>query len=320
MTIIGYHASHEQFTPRQLLEYVQLAEGAGFQAAMCSDHFHPWSTDQGESGFSFAWLGAALQATQLPMGLVCAPGYRYHPAIVAQAVATLAQMFPDRVWAAFGSGQALNEAITGEPWPAKEERDERLLECVQVMRRLWAGEEVTHRGLVDTVEATLYTRPEQAPPALAAAITPETAAWVAEWADGMITVAHPIEELREVLEAFRSSGGADKPVYLQMQLSYADDDEAALAQAHEQWRSNIFGSSLLTQLSTPQHFEAAAEFVEPDDMQGPVRCSSQLEQHRDWIHEVLELGLDAVFLHNVGPNQRQFISAFGESVLPSLER
>ena len=318
MTTIGYHASHEQFPPSQLLDCVQQAEAAGFDAAMCSDHFHPWSTDQGESGFSFAWLGAALQATGLPMGVVCAPGYRYHPAIVAQATATLAEMFPQRFWPAFGSGQALNEAITGQQWPSKPERNARLEESVQIIRQLWSGETVDHRGLIHVEQATLYTRPDNPPPAFGAAITPGTARRVANWADGMITIAHPIDELEEVVDAFRNSGGADKPMYLQMQLSFADDDETALQQAYDQWRTNIFDSPLLSELRTPEQFEAAASFVEPDDLQGPVRCSSNLHRHTQWIREVLQLGFDAVFLHNVGPNQREFISAFGEQVLPKL--
>src|SRR5918997_6060747 len=129
MTRFGYHCSHEQYPPSELLENVQAAEAAGFEGAMCSDHFHPWTDAQGHSGFAWSWLGAALQATSLSFGTVNAPGDRYHPAIVAQAAATLAEMFPDRFWLAIGSGEALNEAITGARWPAKRERDARLREC-----------------------------------------------------------------------------------------------------------------------------------------------------------------------------------------------
>lgn len=186
MALLGYHASHEQFSPSALLRYVRRAEEAGFQAAMCSDHFNPWSHAQGESGYSFAWLGAALQATSMPIGLVCAPGYRQHPAIVAQALATLEELFPGRTWAAFGSGQALNESITGEPWPPKEERNQRLKECVEIITALWAGELVTHHGTVEIENACLHTRPEEPPPAMAAAVTPETARWAASWAQGVI--------------------------------------------------------------------------------------------------------------------------------------
>src|SRR3990170_3002084 len=148
MAAVGFHASHEQISPRRLLEAVAHAEAAGFSRAMCSDHFTPWSKRQGESGFAWSWLGAALQATSLPFGVVTAPGQRYHPTVMAQAVATLAEMYPGRFWAALGSGEAMNEHVTGDRWPDKATRDARLLEGVSVMRALLAGEEVTHHGLV----------------------------------------------------------------------------------------------------------------------------------------------------------------------------
>ena len=159
MTLFGYHASQEQFAPSQLLRYSQLAEDVGFQAIMCSDHFHPWSERQGESGFTFAWLGAVMQTTSVSFGSVCAPGQRYHPAIVAQAAATLADMFPERYWIALGSGQLLNEHITGERWINKADRNTRLKECADVIRRLWAGERVTYKGFINVDEAELYTLP-----------------------------------------------------------------------------------------------------------------------------------------------------------------
>ena len=159
MTVIGFHCSHEQINPAQLLRDVQHAEQAGFTAAMSSDHFSPWSERQGESGFAWAFLGAALATTQLPFGVVNAPGQRYHPAIVAQAIATLAQMFPGRIWAALGSGEASNERITGHEWPRKEVRDQRLVECVDVIRRLLRGEEVSAAA---AGAASAATRPRRA--------------------------------------------------------------------------------------------------------------------------------------------------------------
>jgi coenzyme F420-dependent glucose-6-phosphate dehydrogenase len=321
MAIIGYHASHEQFPPGELLGHVQRASELGFDQAMCSDHFHPWSERQGQSGFAFAWLGAALQATvDLPMGLVCAPGQRYHPAIVAQALGTLADMFPGRIWCAVGSGQALNESITGEAWPSKAERNGRLKECVDVMRALWAGHEVSHRGRVVVERARLYTRPERPVRLLGAALSEETAQWIAQWADGMITVARPISELKPIIEAFRGGAGADKPIYLQVQLSWAKDEQTALMQAHEQWRTNIFDSSVLSELPRPEAFDAAARFVRPEDLKGPVLVSSELERHRRWLGQYLELGVDGLFLHNVGANQRAFIEAFAREVLPALRK
>ena len=196
------------------------------------------SRAQGHSGFAWSWLGAALQATGLPFGCVNAPGQRYHPAIVAQAAATLAEMFPGRFWVALGSGEALNEHITGARWPAKQARNDRLLECVEVIRALFAGETVSHRGLVTVDRAKLWSRPVVPPSLLGAAVSPETAGWVAGWADGLITVNQPVERLRRVVDAFRA-GGAGKPMYLQVHLAYARDEATALANAHQQWGSNV---------------------------------------------------------------------------------
>src|SRR4051812_37599263 len=168
--LIGYQASHEQFTPAELLDLVVLAESAGFGAVNSSDHFHPWSERQGQSGFSFAWMGAAMHATSLPFGVICAPGQRYHPAIIAQASATLAEMFPGRLWLGLGSGEAINEKITGEEWPDKKIRNERLLECANIIRRLFQGETVTYHGKVQIEEARLYTLPLRIPPVYGAAL------------------------------------------------------------------------------------------------------------------------------------------------------
>jgi probable non-F420 flavinoid oxidoreductase len=317
MAIFGYHASHEQFKPGDLLRWVQLAEQAGFQAGMCSDHFHPWNNLQGQSGFAWSWLGAALQATSLPFGTVCAPGQRYHPAIIAQAAATLADMYPGRFWVALGSGEALNEHITGDPWPSKAERNQRLKESVDVMRALWAGETVTHRGLVQVGDARLYTRPQTPPRIVGAAVTAETAEWVAGWADALITVNQPREKLQPVVDAFRRGGGEGKPMFLQVHVSYAKTEEEALRTAHEQWRSNCFDSQTLADLRMPEDFEAAASSITPEDVRKKsVRVSSDLAQHVAWLHDDIALGFEQIYLHNVNHDQERFIDAFGEKVLP----
>jgi probable non-F420 flavinoid oxidoreductase len=319
MTIIGYHSSHEQFRPSELLRYVQLAEKAGFQAAMCSDHFFPWSERQGQSGFAWSWLGAALHATSLPFGLVNAPGQRYNPAIIAQAAATLAEMFPDRLWVAMGSGQALNEHITGTRWPSKAERNARLHEAVTVIRALWAGETVTHHGMFDVVDAKLYTRPATPPKIIGAAITPQTAEWIGSWADGMITVVQPRETMQELVQRFREGGGAGKPIYLQAQHSYAVTEESARKGAHEQWSTNIFPSAVLTELQLPQQFDLAAQFVRPDDLDRSIRISNDVQQHIAWLQEDIAMGFDHIYVHNVNREQQPFIEAFGEHVLPALQ-
>jgi coenzyme F420-dependent glucose-6-phosphate dehydrogenase len=168
------------------------------------------------------------------------------------------------------------------------------------------------------VNARLFTLPETPPLSLVAAITAETAQWAGEWADGLITIARPIEELREVIDAFRSTAGEDSPISLQMQISFARDEELAIENAHEQWRTNIFESSVLSELPGPEHFEAAASFVRPEDLRGHVCCSADTGQHAEWIESFADLGVQQIFLHNVGKHQREFLSVFAEEVLPAL--
>lgn len=318
MAIIGYQASHEQFKPSELLKWSVLAERAGFQAINSSDHFYPWSERQGQSGFSFAWLGASMQATTLPHGVVCSPGYRYHPAIVAQAAATLSEMFPGRFWISLGSGEALNERIMGERWPAKDERNARLKESADIIRRLFAGETVTRNGLVTVEEARLYTRPAKAPLILGAAVSDKTAGWLGEWADGLITISKPLPELKKTVAAFRSNGGKDKPMYLKVQLSYDKSEEAALKGAHDQWRNNIFKATVLGELSKVEQFDAVGERVKPEELKEHVLISGNVRQYVSWIREFADLGFESIILHNVNRNQELFIEDFGAHVLPSL--
>ncbi len=317
MTVIGFHASHEQLHPSKLLHAVQRAEEVGFTAAMCSDHFAPWSARQGHSGFAWAWLGAALQSTSMPFGVVNAPGQRYHPAIIAQAVATLSSMYEGRFWVAFGSGEASNEHITGGGWPRKDIRNARLLESVRVIRAMLAGEEVSVDGHVTVDRAKLWTRPEIAPALVGAAVSAETAGWVASWADGLATIAQPTEKLRGVIDSYRDAGGTG-PVVLQVHLSYADSEDEALSIAHDQWRTNVFAPPICWDLDTPEAFDEAAKHVTPEAMKDSVLISADPSQHADWIASLLELGVDEVYLHNVGIDQDRFLDVFGESVLPRL--
>ena len=318
MPNVGFHASHEQMAPSALLDAVVAAEGAGFQAAMCSDHLAPWSERQGHSGHAWAWLGAALQATSLPAGIVTAPGQRYHPAVTAQAIATLAELFPGRFWAALGSGEALNEHVTGERWPTKIERDARLLECVDVIRALLRGEEVTHEGRVRVDRARVWSLPATPPPLVGAAVSEPTAATVGGWADGLITVNQPVPVLRRVIDAFREGGGEGKPVSVQVHLSWADSDEEALAIAHDRWRTNVFDGDLAWELELPAQFDAAARHVRPEALCGPVLVSADLGKHAMWLDQIAQLGADAIYLHHVGAEQQRFVDVFGERVLPEV--
>ncbi len=314
--LVGYHASHEQFPPDDLLRYVSLAEQAGFQAGMASDHFAPFCLRQGEAGFVWSWLGAALARTNLSFGTVNAPGQRYHPAIIAQAAATLSRMFPGRFWLTLGSGQLINEVITGAPWPSEEERDQRLLECIEVIRRLLGGETVTHDGLIEVEKARLYTLPATRPLLFGAALTPETAALAARWADGLITVAQSEEAMRDVIEAFRSNGGVGKKLFLQAQVSYASTDDEALRGAHDQWRMSVLSSDVMNELKTPEEIDARTEDISLEEVAGRIRFSSDPDEHLSWLQDFAQMGFDAVYVHNVNKEQEAFIQAYGSRVLP----
>jgi probable non-F420 flavinoid oxidoreductase len=314
---IALHCSHEQLPPSRLLGAARRAQDAGFQGGMSSDHFAPWSERQGHSGFAWSFLGAALATTDLPFGVVNAPGQRYHPAIIAQAAATLTEMFPGRLWIALGTGEASNEHITGDGWPPKDVRNERLRECVDVMRALFAGEEVSHRGHVVVDRARLWTRPPEPPPLLAAAVSEKTARWAGGWADGLATVNAPREQLRKMLDAYREGGGSGRLV-LQVHLSWAPTDEEALRIAHDQWRTNVFDPPVCWDLELPEHFDVAAAHVRPEDVQAKVLVSSDLSRHVEWLRELAELGFDDIALHHVGQDLDPFIDAFGEHVLPQL--
>ena len=314
--LLGFHCSHEQHAPSALLRHVTRAADAGFTAAMCSDHLAPWSLRQGQSGYAWSWLGAALQATNLSFGTVCAPGQRYHPVIIAQAAATLAEMYPDRFWVSLGSGEALNEAMTGGPWPSKADRNARLRECVEVMRALWRGETVSLESHVTVRDARLYVAAPRPPLVVGAGLTPETARWLGEWADALVTVSGPRESMRRIIEAFRERG-AGKPIFLQVSLAFAPTDAEAEAAAMDQWRHCAVGTEMLADLRSPEAFDRESAEASPADVLTKVRASSDVERQVAWLEEDAALGFDRIYLHNVArEHQERFIDTWGERVLP----
>lgn len=257
-------------------------------------------------------MGATLAMTKLPGRMICCPGGRYHPAVVAQAAATLAEMFEGRFWLAVGSGQALNERITGENSPTKDLRNARLRECAEIIRALWAGETVTHRGLVRVEEAKLYTRPRQVPLLIGAAVTEQTAKWMGSWVDGLITTSRPKADSQRLLESFRSGGGEGTPVFVQVGFSWAETDDLARSNAFEQWRTPSFSNAVLTELRTPAEFDEVSRHVRPGDLDRNLRISADVGRH--------VVGFDEIFLHNVGTNQEAFIDCFGSRVFARFAR
>ncbi|QKJ18557.1 TIGR03885 family FMN-dependent LLM class oxidoreductase [Microbacterium hominis] len=318
MAFIGFHASHEQIPPSELLQAVRSAEAAGFDGAMCSDHLAPWNPRQGESGFALSWIAAALALTEFPIGMVNAPGQRYHPVIVAQAFATLEEMFPGRFWAALGSGEAMNEHVTGDDWPPKDVRTRRLGESVDVIRRLFAGEEVSHDGLVRVHRARLWSRPATPPPLLATAVSAETAAWAAGWAEGIATVAQEPAALERLLDAYGSAGGQG-PRVLQVHVSIAETDAEAYAIASDQWRNGLVPPPRAWDLEQPEHFDAAVGEVDEAELRRAVLVDDDPVALAERVAGLVRLGFDRVYLHHVGRDQQYFLDAAGRSILPALK-
>ncbi len=279
---------------------------------MCSDHFHPWIPTSGQSGHSWTWLGAALERTKgsgMTLGTVNAPGQRYHPAIVAQSFATLGEMYPGRVWIALGSGEALNESITGHPWPAKPQRRERLVESATMMRRLWTGDRVDAEGLVPVRNARLYTLPREPITVVAAALSEESARWAGSWGDALVTAGSDPADLRKVVAAFRDGGGGGKPVYLQLPLSYAPNVQEARAAARARWPQAALDRPQLADLDSPEAFaEAVAGFSE-EDVSCVVPAVAEPAALEDLVSGAAEAGFERVYLHNVAPHPELFIEA-----------
>ena len=319
---IGFHASHEQFSPSELVALAVRAEQNGFDLIMSSDHLNPWSELQGQSGFTWSWLGAAMQATKhISFGTIAIPGgWRYHPVMVAQAAATLSEMFPNRLaWLALGSGEALNESVVSAHWPAKEERNERMLEGAAIIKALWEGNTVTKTGGHHfTCKARIWSLPEVTPKAIVAALSKRTAAFAAPWADGLITVNQKEEELPAIIKAFRDNGGAGKPVYVQLHISWNSDPELAMTEGFEQWRNNLLSGAATEDLRTVQEFEQAGALVTPEDFKQSVLFGSDFDPFLALIRKYKDLGFHGVVLHNIGKNQAEFIDAFGKHILPQL--
>ncbi|KAB1109352.1 TIGR03885 family FMN-dependent LLM class oxidoreductase [Neorhizobium galegae] len=320
--LIGYHASHEQFSPSELLEYVQAAERAGFQAVMTSDHLAPWSARQGNSGNNWAWLGAAMAKTSLPFGSLAIPGgWRYHPVVLAHLVATLSEMFPERLrWIALGSGEALNEYAVGRGWPDKTERNERLEAGTEIVRALLAGETVnSDHPPLRTNQAKLWSLPEKPPILLGAALTLGTATRLGEWADGLVTVRKPVHEMKQMIEAFRTNGGAGKPLALQLQVSWAPTIDRARTAAWHEWRNAVVKADMLAELKTPGEFDAALQDVSPEELDEYIPLITNGRDLLDLIEESASCGFDEIYIHNVSRDQNGFLNFMAEQVFSELK-
>jgi coenzyme F420-dependent glucose-6-phosphate dehydrogenase len=315
MTRLGYALSSEEHGPRELVRNARLAEEAGFEFALVSDHFHPWIDRQGESPFVWSVIGGIAGATErleLGTGVTC-PTIRTHPAVIAHAAATAAAMLPGRFFLGVGSGENLNEHVLGDRWPPVAGRLDMLEEAVEVIRLLWSGDQVSHRGTHYTVEnARLYTLPEEPPPVFMAAGGPNAAELAGRIADGLVVVSPQ----GELAETFDRAGGKGKPRYAQVQVCYAADEDEAKRTALE-WFPNIaLPGELSQELPVPAHFEQAVELLSADDLAEIVACGPDPERHAEMIDRFVEAGYDDVYVHQIGPDQEGFFDFYRREVLP----
>ena len=317
MAEIGYTLSSEEFGPAKLVQLARRAEEAGFSFALISDHYHPWTDAQGHSPFVWAALGGIAEATeklQVGTGVTC-PLIRVHPAIVAQAAATVASMMPGRFFLGLGTGENLNEHITGARWPAIDQRLDMLAEAIDVIRELWKGGTTTHRGRHYTVEqARVYTLPEELPPIYVAAKGERAASLAADQGDGLIAVG-PEED---VVMSYRAAGGKG-PRYTQLHHCWGEDEAHARKVAHARWPNAAIGGELSVELPLPRHYEQAAETVREEDVAETVPCGPDPERHLESIRKAIDAGFDHVYLHQIGPDQEGFFRFFEQELRPRLE-
>ncbi|HEY8474476.1 MAG TPA: LLM class F420-dependent oxidoreductase [Natronosporangium sp.] len=313
---IGYFLASEEFTPAELVAQAQAAERAGFEALWISDHYHPWNDAQGQSAFVWLAIGAISQVCRLPITTaVTCPTVRLHPAVVAQAAATSAVLCEGRFVLGVGSGEALNEHIFGDPWPTADVRLEMLDEAVEVIRKLWSGEFVNHRGRHYTVDqARIYTLPDQPPPIYVSGFGPKAVELAARIGDGYIITGPAAELVKE----FRDSGGGDKPVQGGFKACYAADEAEAVQIAYERWPNSGLPGELAQVLPSPRHFEQATELVRPEMIREKFVCGPDPEPHLQKIDEYASAGFDEVYVANTGPNADGFFRLYAEQVLPRL--
>jgi G6PDH family F420-dependent oxidoreductase len=326
MTKIGYAAMLEQFHPTELLDYCAAAEDAGFGAGfMVSEHFHPWTPQQGQSAFAWSFMGALGTRTTLPFGTaVTCPGFRYHPAVIAHAAATLGAMFPGRFWLGLGAGEALNEHIMGGQWPEIGVRSAMMFEAIEIINKLFTGAVTKHRGDYFKLEsAKLYTRPEQPVKVYVATAGPVNAKRTGRLADGMITVGAADEKIGMLWGKFdegaREAGKepTGMPKLLQIHVSWASTDDEAMTAAMTEWPNG--GMPFPKQdIRNPEDFAAMAKLVRPEDFRNRVLITSDLAVHAANIQHYVDMGFDEIHVHNVGRNQAEFIAVFGREVLPNL--
>ena len=314
---IGYFLSSEEHPPEELVRQARLAADAGFEALWISDHYHPWNHEQGQSPFVWSVIGAVSQVCDLPITTaVTCPTVRIHPAVIAQAAATSARMCRGGFRLGVGSGEALNEHVTGSRWPTADVRLEMLEEAVDVIRRLLTGERVTHHGRHYTVEdARIFTLPDRPVEIPVSGFGPEAIALAARIGDGFVTT----QPDRGALASYREQGGTG-PAMAGAKACWGPDRDEAQTLAHRLWANSGVPGELAQVLPSPAHFEQVSELVTPEMVGETMPCGPDVEEHVAKLAKYAEAGFDELYVAQVGPDQDDFFRVYEAEVLPALRR
>jgi G6PDH family F420-dependent oxidoreductase len=316
MVKLGYKLMSEQHGPADLVRNARRAEQAGFDFAAISDHYFPWLEEQGHSPFAWSVLGAVAEATE-HLGLMTAvtcPIMRYHPAIIAQATATMGLLTDGRFTLGLGAGERLNEHVVGAGWPGVVERHERLSEALDIIQGLLAGKLTTYRGHYFKLDhARLFDRPKRKPPVIVAAGGPEAGRLAGEKADGLMVT----EPEKELVKAFTAAGGKG-PRYAEVAMCCAADEEQARKTAHRYHRWSLAGWSVLAELPHDEAFAAASEHVSVEAIGKEISCGPSADGHLEAIHELTAIGCDHIILTQIGPDQDFFFELFERKLAPAL--
>ncbi|MCK2212608.1 TIGR03557 family F420-dependent LLM class oxidoreductase [Actinomadura sp. ATCC 31491] len=316
MTTFGYFLSSEEHGPKELVRQAKAAERAGFEALWISDHFHPWLDEQGQAPFVWSVIGALAEATSLPITTaVTCPLVRTHPVIIAHAAATSAALTGGRFRLGVGTGEALNEHVVDSRWPPLAERLDMLEEAVEIMRELFTGKLVTHRGRhynVDT--ARLYTLPDEPAPILMSGFGEKSTELAGRIADGYITTMPDADAVKR----YRDAGGAGKPVCGGLKACYAADEATARKTVHRLWPTQGIKGEASQLLPLPRHFEQLAEMVSEDDAVGGSPVGPDPETHVQAIRQYVDAGFDEVYVSQIGQDQDAFFDFYAREVLPRV--
>jgi G6PDH family F420-dependent oxidoreductase len=314
----GYKLMSEEHGPTDLVRNAARAEEAGFDLVAISDHFHPWLSSQGHAPAAWTVLGAIAARTQR-VGLVTAvtcPSIRYHPATVAQSAATLALLSGDRFTLGLGSGENLNEHVVGQGWPSPHERQDMLMEAIEIIQQLWQGEETSHDGAYYTIDrAKLWDLPKKAPTIAVAAGGPRAAKLTGEKGLGLFAT----EPKPELVKTWSEAGGKG-PKYCEVGLCWARSEAEALRTARERMRFSLLGWKVMPELPTPENFEAASEYIRDEDIAKQVACGPDPERHVAAVRKYVEAGFDHIVLLGGGPDQEGFVSFFQKELKPRLDK